>query len=83
MASCHNCGKPNLKKRKCGRRYCSRCGFLPGVAHVDRSGNAPTLTELEKVDAMFLGVFQEIRTDMLTKLFGVTPPESFTGEENA
>jgi hypothetical protein len=38
MGSCPCCGKRRVHKRKDGRRKCPRCGFLPGIARLDRSG---------------------------------------------
>jgi ribosomal protein L37AE/L43A len=38
VASCMKCGRRRIRKRKNGLRKCPRCGVLPGVYRLDRSG---------------------------------------------
>lgn len=41
MASCNKCGRPKLRTRTDGLKWCRRCGAMVGMRHVDRSGNPP------------------------------------------
>lgn len=52
MANCHKCGKLKIRKRRDGTRCCKRCGTLPGLYRLSRSGFDPaTIAYLESLDS--------------------------------
>lgn len=49
MASCHKCGKVKIRKRRDGSRSCKRCGIIPSITQVGRSGELRLPTEQNAV----------------------------------